>query len=392
MKEIINTKKMIRRFYAFEGLSSAFFYLPVFVIYLSGILSPVQVSILISLKEIATLIFEIPTGFFADRISRKASIQIGAILTIGSLIIFLCRDSFLWLAGAQIVFGIAETFLSGSDVSWLYDNLHYLKQDALYEKVNQRVFQARYAILILSYSIGGWLFKMDEKLPFAASALCLVLSLIFCSSIMEAPYKKADDQKTGNIGTTLAVLKTQPADLWKTICIGNLVMGGMNAAYVYLLPLILEKSMLPSTIGLSYSFAMLFTLFISDFSHRIRNKSSFLFRSGPALFTLVCLVCVLFPDRPIVGVTYLVVLRSICGVSDIIYTAFLNRQIEDSAVRATLISVGNSILNGSSAVLTIICGILAEFLGLSGTLLFIGGFTLVLSFAYGMLSGKNESY
>lgn len=85
------------------------------------------------------------------------------------------------------------------------------------------------------------------------------------------------------------------------------------------------------------------------------------------------------------GVAYLVVLRSICGVSDIIYTAFLNGQIEDSAVRATLISVGNSIMNGSSAVLTIICGILAEFFGLSGTLLFIAGFTLLLSLAYGIL-------
>lgn len=374
----ISTKKFINSFYIFEGLTSAFFYLPILVIYLSGLMDPIKVSILVSLKGISTLIFEIPTGFYADYISRKKSMQIGMLLTVFSLSIFIFSEKFIWLAIAQIFFGLAETFQSGADISWLYDNLLYLNQQSLYEKANQRIFQTQYAVLIFSYCIGGWLFKINSKLPFICSILFLLISCFICTTITEAPYKYSSNDTTKKPVPILAIIKKQNVKLWVLICFGSLIMGVMNATYVFLVPLVFEQTKSTSLLGISYSIAMLITLVLTDFSNRINNKNAFLFKNCPMLFCLVCGMSILLGNYAIAGVIYLVILRAIWGITDIVYTVLLNTLIEDSSIRATLISIGNSIVNGSSAIITIICGLLIEALGVSGAIMFVAIFVVFL--------------
>jgi MFS transporter, DHA3 family, tetracycline resistance protein len=84
-------------------------------------LKPWQLILLGSALEVSVLVFEIPTGVFADRKGRKMSVSLGlGIVTLGFLVQALSL-SFIWLVIAQILWGFGYTFISGALDAWVSD-------------------------------------------------------------------------------------------------------------------------------------------------------------------------------------------------------------------------------------------------------------------------------
>jgi len=83
-----------------------------------------EISALVAASYAATLLFEIPTGVFADVHGRKLSVLLGvganAATSIG---IFLWFDNFPLLLVMFVLQGIGTTFMSGAFGAWLTDSL-----------------------------------------------------------------------------------------------------------------------------------------------------------------------------------------------------------------------------------------------------------------------------
>lgn len=110
-------------FYANALISPLFFIAPAFFIpyFISLNFSMTQVGIIFAALYTSSIIFEIPTGAFADLYGRKFSSILGFLLE--GLIFF-----FLWLANSFetvlllfIAFGFASTLYSGAYDSWAVD-------------------------------------------------------------------------------------------------------------------------------------------------------------------------------------------------------------------------------------------------------------------------------
>lgn len=86
-------------------------------------LNPLQMVLVGTVLELATFLFEVPTGIVADVYSRKLSVMIGLILIGLGFTVEGTFPNFIAILIAQIIWGIGFTFVSGAREAWIADEI-----------------------------------------------------------------------------------------------------------------------------------------------------------------------------------------------------------------------------------------------------------------------------
>ncbi|MFH1455112.1 MAG: MFS transporter [bacterium] len=107
------------------------FYLQKFVFALSKIIMPfwilyflnigftyTQIGIICSIRSIVSLIFEIPTGVFADTKGKKVSVISGYFLAGLTYLMIPLYNNYYYILVVFIINSFVETLISGSDQAW----------------------------------------------------------------------------------------------------------------------------------------------------------------------------------------------------------------------------------------------------------------------------------
>lgn len=115
----------LRVFYGLEffdsiGLHAAFTVWAVYLVQDVGV-NPLQLVLLGTVSEIAIFLFEVPTGVVADTYSRRLSIIIGLLLAGASFVVAGLVAVYWLILAAAVLRGIAGTFLSGAEEAWITD-------------------------------------------------------------------------------------------------------------------------------------------------------------------------------------------------------------------------------------------------------------------------------
>lgn len=98
--------------------------MPVLIpLYQSYGLSMQEVFELQALFGITVVISEIPTGYLGDLFGRKKSLLMGSFISALGFSLLVFAKSYNWLAVFQVIIGIGSSFVSGSDISLLYDSV-----------------------------------------------------------------------------------------------------------------------------------------------------------------------------------------------------------------------------------------------------------------------------
>ncbi|HII15512.1 MAG TPA: MFS transporter [Nanoarchaeota archaeon] len=120
-------------YYLIFGLSSLI--MPFMIIYFRDLnFSFLQIAIIISGFSIGQFLFEVPTGAFADGLSRKVSVIIGFLMNAFAILLFPLFDSPYALFALWTFSGIGMSFISGAEEAWVVDNLHKAKKKELQQE------------------------------------------------------------------------------------------------------------------------------------------------------------------------------------------------------------------------------------------------------------------
>lgn len=157
-----------------------FFDIFIFLFFLEQGISFLQIGTLISIREIAILIFEIPTGFVADSLGRRGSMVFAFLSYILSFVIFFFFPGFLLYIVAMIFFALGDAFRTGTHKAMI---LHYLKlNDLLHLKVEYYGYTRSWSQMgsALAALIAGGivLFSGEYKYIFLGSIIPYILALI----------------------------------------------------------------------------------------------------------------------------------------------------------------------------------------------------------------------
>ncbi|MFZ3470956.1 MFS transporter [Streptomyces sp. 4.24] len=231
-------------FYAYAVLANSLFQRGVFVLYLAHQgFSISQIALLQTLLYIISAVAEVPTGFVADRVGRRASIVIGQGLIAACLVGQVALTGFPWFIALFAVQGIGMAFVSGADTALLYDLLKRRGAQTHYIKVKSRYATFGATTMALAIALGGSLQKVSWELVYLASAGALVLAAgVLLARVPEMGGKEAaeldepEDSASENGATplgTAAVLRALTPRLASLVVVSGLMHATMTPYFIF---------------------------------------------------------------------------------------------------------------------------------------------------------------
>lgn len=132
--------------------------------------------------SIVLVVMEVPTGVWADRLSRKLMIMLGSIFTIVGAIWILNAYGFMPFAIIIALSGVSGALTSGSVSALLYDSLKEIGETLDFEKYLSRIKALRYGSGLLAALIGAFLAsKFTLILPYQLSVVsCIMMFVMTC--------------------------------------------------------------------------------------------------------------------------------------------------------------------------------------------------------------------
>lgn len=177
----------LRLYPVYQGFRNAVFWIPVFFLYFSSVLPPAQVLLLEAVYYLAVVVLEVPSGYFSDRIGRRATLVISA-LTWGSAgVLFVVGGDFLVFAVAQGLLAIGMAFNSGTDSALLYESLLTLDRKDEIGEHEARAQAVGFRAAAGAAIVGGAVAGVDLRLAYVLSALAGVGALIVALRLAEPP-------------------------------------------------------------------------------------------------------------------------------------------------------------------------------------------------------------
>lgn len=160
-------------------------------------LSPAVVAAALAAGDIALAIFELPTGWIADRLGHRVSLIAGSTVQLLGMLCCWCGRGLPGLVAASLLVALGDAFRSGADQALVYRSCVALGRADDFQAIEARTRALQQVALVALVLIGGWLVNARG---FAAgwaleSALCAAGIAMACAMV-EPPAEVIDPGDT----------------------------------------------------------------------------------------------------------------------------------------------------------------------------------------------------
>ena len=164
-------------------------------------LDPFRLLVVGSVLELTCLVFQVPTGLFADAFSRRWAVSVGVALSGAGFIIEGSIPQFASILVAQVVWGIGATLSSGAEDAWITDEIGQERAGPLF----LRASQVGGATSLIGICVGVGLASIRLNLPIViGGALLVVLGAYLFFAMTEAGYSAVRSEPRGSLASMAA--------------------------------------------------------------------------------------------------------------------------------------------------------------------------------------------
>lgn len=168
-------------------------------------LNPLQLVLLGTVMEVSVLIFEIPTGVIADRLSRKWSVIVGTVILGCAHILEGAIPEFYSIAVAYALWGLGYTFLSGAEEAWIADEVQGKDLDKLFFRSSQIGSWGSFAGIVVAVIVSYMISVQFAILATGAAFLGLAVWLVF--SMPEKHFVRMERTESSQLRELVVVLQ-----------------------------------------------------------------------------------------------------------------------------------------------------------------------------------------
>jgi MFS family permease len=179
----------LRLLVALAGLEFVLFPIPIITLYWKDRIgmSLADIMVLQAVFGVAVVLFEFPSGYFADRVGYRRSLLVGAVLRVVGWLAYARGATFGAIVVAEVVLGAGSAFVSGADRALLWVSLDAAGRSREYTRWEGRARAASQTGEALSAAAGGWLYAVAPRLPFWLQVPTAALALGSVVALREAP-------------------------------------------------------------------------------------------------------------------------------------------------------------------------------------------------------------
>ena len=319
-------------------------------------MSPLELVLTGTALELGYFVFEVPTGIVADTYGRRRSVLIGLVLVGAGFVFTGLAGSVGIVIAAAAFMGFGWTFVSGAEDAWLYDEVGGEAVGGAY----QRGAQAGRVGGLLGLGAALGLALVDLRAPIVAGgATLVVLAAVLVVLMPETGFRPASRDelgalrgmvRTGAEGTRL--IRARPLLL---LIVGIAFFGGLSKegfdrlgeAHFLLDVGMPELAGLDPVVWFAVLGAGMLVLAIVVAQPLVRRFERLEGGRLPRLLVwleagvVVGMLGFAFAGSFAAAVAALFATRLLHGLAGPLYSTWLNTSVEDSRIRATVISMTN---------------------------------------------------
>ncbi len=185
--------KWLKYFAPFRALSISAAYLTPF--FLQNGLSLSQIFLLQSVFSLAYLLWEIPSGYIADRFGRAFSIKLSAPVAAVAMIAYGLSNQLWQFVIWELVLALANGLISGIDTALLHDSLKADNREDEFVRISQRINALGFAATTVGVPIAVLLVKyVSIRSTLIADGLLTLVGMFFAFQLVEAPHPKVNTE------------------------------------------------------------------------------------------------------------------------------------------------------------------------------------------------------
>ncbi len=295
-----------------------------------------QIMMLQSVAAVTKILFEVPTGVVADKVSRKLSLFLSGLFLMAGLLIYIIFDYFAVLALAEVIMAVGCTLNSGADSALLYETLKGTEYEKNYSKYEAKsvgnVFLGQGIFSVLS----SVFYTLNKNIPFAISIIFMLAASISSMFLAEPEREKSGGSYIVHIIENTKNIFKSKTIIWLTIF--AICFGCSNMIGFWLYEPLFKAVNIPVTI---YGLIFLGLNLVASFSAGLYSKC---FSGSNSISSLIVLSMLMFVSFIIPGLFMNILIVPIIFVQQIFRALYgpimcfaVNENTEDRH-RATMIS------------------------------------------------------
>ncbi|HIJ10461.1 TPA: MFS transporter [Candidatus Woesearchaeota archaeon] len=303
-----------------------------------------QIGIYAGLGYLASFLFEIPSGYIADRIGHKKTLVIEKILMTLGLVAFVLANSLPLFIVGSVLMSVGFSFHSGTGSAFMHNTLTALRREKEYTKVMSKLLANVSIVSAILVALLPFTTTISIKIPLIINIVFDIMGLFVVLSLTPPPQQfAAAPEKFSNLIKTIH-RAAKPGFYMIAIFIG--ILGGyMFGVGPFRVPY-LEVLGLPIIyVGLVMSLSRVFWFLIGHNAHVLEEKIGVkrLLQWDVIIFPSLFLLTTLFTNPYIVGTIFALITGYFWGRRQIIINHFFASCITDARYKATMVSVANQI-------------------------------------------------
>ncbi|MCT4638383.1 MAG: MFS transporter [Bacteroidales bacterium] len=340
-------------------------------------LSMKHVFLLQGIYSVAIVALEIPSGYFADVLGRKKTMVIGSILGFMGFLIYCFSYNFWGFLVAEIILGIGQSFISGSDSALLYDSLKANNRENDYAKYEGLTISIGNFAEAAAGIVGGLLATISLHTPYIAQAAIAFIAIPAAITLTE-PYKNAKNRKAG-FKDILRIVRYALGDnktlRWNIII--SSIIGSSTLTMAWFVQPYFKAIDLPLTMyGILWTLLNLSVGLTAIKAFKLDQK----FGQNRLTTMIIVAIGICFIATGIFqaywAISILFIFYLVRGIATPVLKDYINRNCE-SDVRATVLSVRNFVIRIIFSITGPLLGWLTDKYSLGTAIILSGLFTLI---------------
>jgi MFS family permease len=212
-----------------------------------------NLSVIFLILSVSVILFEIPTGLIADRISAKMAMLFSRLIKLLAFSVIFFYPTFVGAAIGVFVWGIASAFDSGAFQSYFYQYSRANMLQNNFEKLYARAATASMCGLLLGAAVATQIDVIGmaglQVIGLVSLILC-VISTFFFPNVSRLPSKVLDnDNQTELLNPTIWQYVLHRPLLVTLLCIGILAGGIKGSLDEFVSVMLLDKGVVFLYIG-----------------------------------------------------------------------------------------------------------------------------------------------
>jgi MFS family permease len=339
-----------------------------------------EIFYLMTAYSMSMVLFEIPTGYFADIYGRKASMMVGAIFGFLGLIAFSMAHGFWSFMLVQIFMGLGLALYSGANSALVYESLKEQNREVEYQKVWGNMQFYKIMMVALSSVIGGVIADIFTMRYTIYVSMPFYLLVVWVALSFHEPKRAKVKPKKGYGKLFMKELKEilfKSHTLKWIIGYSGLILAFNQSVYPMYQSYfeLIELDLL--YFGLVFASFQVVSAFSSKFAHRAQKRMGK--RNILVLLPFMVGVSYWLMGSYLVawGFLFIFIQQFVRGFRMVVINDYINNLVE-SEHRATILSIESLFSKLMLTIMLLVWGVSLEFISLAETLKWLGITTLMV--------------